>query len=215
VDNAAGLNRAAPKPRKGSQHGIRCRGQKKIKRSPSIAAAASDLVMVGLFVWGILSARAPIRTHYVAILGSDIGLWVAAFIFTMLALLAVFGEGNAGPVARFVSCALLALFFGWLTLAIVKATTQVDPGPWGKFAIANLAFSKAAFVWSHRHSDGDEVINSFVPIMLAVVCYMLGAAGYGAAMTDPGYHGDYWLYFGAVYFLIMAAEKRWPIRITG
>ncbi len=186
----------------------------KNKRSPSIAAAASDLFMVVLFGWGVLSANAPIRTHYVAILGSEMGLWFAAFIFTMLALMAVFGRGNVGPVGRFVICALLALFLGWLTLAVVKATTQVDPGPWGVLALANLAFSKAAFVWSHRHSNGDEVINSFVPIMLAIVCYMLGAAGYGAAMTDPGYHGDYWLYFGAVYFLIMAAEKRWPLRIS-
>ena len=176
----------------------------------------SDVITAGLFVWGCLSAQAPIRSHYVSILAADFGLWVATFLFTMLALMAVFGKGTAGPAARVVICALLALFLAWLALAVIKANTKAEIELWEKLAITNLAFSKASFVWSHRHSQGDEIANSFAPIVLAIVCYFIGLVGYAVVlMPQPEYHGDYWLYFGVVYFLIMGAEKQWPLRLGG
>jgi len=185
-------------------------------REPSPAGALSDVLTAGLFAWGCLSAQAPVRAYYVTVLAADFGLWFMAFMFTMLALMAVFGRGTAGPVARAVICALFALFFGWLTLAAIQANTEARIGLWEKLAIANLAFSKAAFVWSHRHSRGDEILNSFVPIILALICYFAGIVGYAVAlMPEPNYHGPYWLYFGMIYFLVMAAEKQWPMRMQG
>ncbi|MBV8063367.1 MAG: hypothetical protein JOY51_07210 [Nevskia sp.] len=119
-------------------------------------------------------------------------------------------------MARAVICTLFGLLFAWLTLAAIKANTQAQIGLWEKLAIANLAFSKAAFVWSHRHSRGDAVANSFVPIVLALICYFAGIVGYAVAlMPEPDYQGPYWLYFGMIYFLVMAAEKLWPMRLQG